>query len=729
MSMDNCQGIKPPQVYELISRVSLSIPEKRCVFAVASQVVQHRESSEVPLYKALLEAAVGVRDPASRTKYISRIVARLNRESAVQHELPKRKLQKDTSALGSADINQGNWGVLIPALLILCRPSALRLALLMAYKMGFGKHAIDAQLLVGDRQLEDDGAFSVPIAKFDNKHRHILWLPVALEEDVSRCLDKIGVYENQSDLNKVLGKLKKELIREFNARKAVNPKDRSAFAAEIRRLGVLPSMKLEDLTMPRLLEAARVHGVAMSFPGYLRDMLNQPILPASVERIRLKSMLFRPLPASPNVGKRNTRPVDRAVNLERSIQDKKYLDLLSNADGLPDDVWSEWQYVTQSWVKDMVQTKPRETKVQRDLTVEWLRQAKYMGRNSWCVWSMQFLLEEGRRQSWAKRTWLQYRSILLSPEVSAFASTVDVEEFDDEDLALLIDEIKARKNSTKTLKRKIALICRMIKFAQEKQSDFAFPLVSITFEGNSPQLNKRAHILSPAEMEGLVARQIDVGNIDEAIVLGLIGFAGMRPIEIMYLQKAGITRLKNTLEINIERSKTPAGKRCLPVRNLAPKSIHEFLLEQLTERCDVVGSEDLFSREDIVKADRRGQLIDPALDALRQEFGEGIDLYTLRHGFASWSFLRLVMGAHDDKSVLNESPNLKHEVFNLGLKPFAELVFQQMPFRSDPNVFYRLARLMGHATPETLPRTYLHSVGLVHGSFLAEGPSLGYRSS
>jgi integrase len=285
---------------------------------------------------------------------------------------------------------------------------------------------------------------------------------------------------------------------------------------------------------------------------------------------------------------------------------------------------------------------------------------------------------------------------------------------------MLIDELKSRKNSAKTLETKIALICRMIKFAQGQQPDYAFPLVSITIEGKNPQLNKRSHILAPGEMEFLVGRQIQAGNVDAALVLALIGFAGMRPIEIMYLQKGGITLLPNALEINIERSKTPAGKRCLPIHALAPKAMHDFLLKELTKRCNSGESADVFFEDNVVKAERREKLITHALVALREEFGEGIDLYTLRHSFASWSFVRLVKAAHGDTSLLANSPNLQHEIFRSGLKPFAELVFQQRPYFVDPSSFYRLARLMGHATPETLPRTYLHSVGLVHSAFLGE---------
>lgn len=44
------------------------------------------------------------------------------------------------------------------------------------------------------------------------------------------------------------------------------------------------------------------------------------------------------------------------------------------------------------------------------------------------------------------------------------------------------------------------------------------------------------------------------------------------------------------------------------------------------------------------------------------------------------------------------------EIFRSGLTPFAELVYQRQPYFVDPSSFYRLARLMGHATPGTLSR-------------------------
>lgn len=718
--MSNIELLTPHDLYALVSQAALSKPEKRSVLAVASQALIHSGSDEPPLHRALQKAAAEAKvPPAARLLFINRVITRFNRYGEAQYVLPTRRIQKDTSALAAADFAQGYWGALIPALLVLAPPGPFRLALLMAYSMGFGKRAIDAQLLVGESALRDDGAFCVPIAKFDSQHHHIIWLPAELKADVTKCLAVTKVFEDQRRLTRALNLLFGDLQRAFNRRKNVSSKDRSVFAKRVMPLRPMAHLEMPRITVPALLEAARVHGVAKRFPGYLRDMLNQSVLPASVVRTTLRGVTPRPAPVSPNAGVRNATVAEKALELANHKQDGRYLDLLSNADGLPDEVWLEWQRASLNWVKQIVRFSGRETVKPRELTVALVGDGRYIGRNSWCAWAVQFLLEEGRRQSWADSTWLKYRSILFSPEVSALTAAFDVEEFDEEDLEMLIDELKSRKNSPKTLETKIALICRMIKFAQGQQPDYAFPLVSITIEGKSPQLNKRSHILTPAETELLVERQIQVGNVDAALVLALIGFAGMRPIEIIYLQKAGITLLPNALEINIERSKTPAGKRCLPIHALAPKAMHDFMLKELAKRCNSGESADVFFEDNVVKVERREKLITPALVTLREKFGEGIDLYTLRHSFASWSFVRLIMGAYGDASLLTNSPNLQHEIFCSGLKPFAELVFQQQPYCVDPSSFYRLARLLGHATPETLPRTYLHTAGFVHSAFLA----------
>lgn len=108
------------------------------------------------------------------------------------------------------------------------------------------------------------------------------------------------------------------------------------------------------------------------------------------------------------------------------------------------------------------------------------------------------------------------------------------------------------------------------------------------------------------------------------------------------------------------------------------------------------------------------------LRSLRRAYGDGIDMYTLRHGFASWCYLRASKLLQQGGKVWNESEALSHAIFNEDLDKFAELVFYQRPGYQDSEVFYRLCRLMGHATPSTLPKTYIHSAGLVHSAFLSQ---------
>lgn len=711
-------SISGDQLLKLVNESAINIQEKRSALAVASQILIHWGADDPPINKFLFKAASQIKSPQKRGEFVSRVIARLNRLGGVTYSLPKRRIPKESSALGSADFRQSNWGALLPTFLLLIEPGPLRLALQMAYAMGFGKRAIDAMLLVGPRSLRADGAFCVPIAKFDSKHHHIIWLPSELEKDVAKSLAATEGFENQRQLNNALQRELTKLRAAFTSRKTLNPKDRSPFARSLRKSGLGDNADISGLTVARLLEAARGYGAAKVFPGYLRDMLTQSVLPASVERIGLRTMVARAAPQSPNFGVKNEKAVEKAMGEGQHTQDADYIELLSNFDGLPDALWTQWQTISLDWVQKIVDIGGKQTKARREWTVRCIKSGECTGRNSWFSWALAFMHDAGGANKWTESTWRKYRSVLFSPEVSAFASTIDVEEFDDEDLALLIGQLEARKNSPQTLKNKVSLIIRMIKFAQASQPEFAFPQVQSITDDKNPQLNKRAHILSPAEIEVLIEQACRAGRVEEALVLALIGFLGMRPIEIMYLRDEDLTLLPDALEINIERSKTPAGKRCLPVHQLAPKAVHDFLLDELRKRKGRIDGEDLFFDVAVPKAMRRMRLMGPALEVLRAAHGEGIDLYTFRHGFASWSFVRMWMLTNDKANVLQQSPNLQHEIFQSGLAGFGGLTYQQKPYALDPNGFYRLARLMGHATPETLPRTYVHTAGLVHSACL-----------
>lgn len=492
----------------------------------------------------------------------------------------------------------------------------------------------------------------------------------------------------------------------------------------IQKAPLSPLLPEAGITVAKLFEVARTCGVAKSMPGYLRDMLAQPTLPASTVRIN-RTLLKPPAPVSANHGKRNKTASDKAMELVRENGANDCIDILSGCGHIPDAVWSEWRSASERCVRQILSLKRRTVKRWQESVIKTIESSPHIGVNSWCAWTLQYLATEGYDKGWQPSTFYRYLKQLLPVALSEHTAAVDVEYFDEEDLGLLIDAISAKGNTAETVKGHVSLICRMVEYAQLLQPELAFPEVEVTVKDKAQQLNKRAHILAPSEMEVLVEREIDEGKIQEALVLALIGFTGMRPIEIMYLDKRDITLLPDALEINIRRSKTPAGCRSLPVHALVPTSVHGFLHKIFRELVDDAGDDGRLFKEGEGRAARRVVLIDPALVRLRATFGGGIDLYTLRHSFASWAFVRLYMAAYPDYKAPEYYPSLRHSLFNPQLEDFAKLVYHQRPYQYDPDAMYRLSKLMGHATPETLPRTYLHSAGLVHASFLADCAGTG----
>lgn len=701
----------------LVQQAAIGLVQKQLVMSFVDVICSYGDEEEKPLHALLMNAAVEVKKREERVKFVCRVITRVNRLGGSQHILPKQLVTKETTSLIDPGLRGAQWAMSLPALMKGVSPGPLKLAWLMASELGFGARAIDGFFLVGPRVLRADLALCVPISKHDEKHAHIIWLPEQLRTELDACLKQTRRFKNKKELDAALRKELKKSTRAFDNGRLVSVKDTSRSAQMLRQALAMGELSLEKLTVAVLIEVARAHGVAKTMPGYLRDMLNQTVLPTSTDRMSLLSVAPRPPPQSPNHNASKPSRTEKMRSQQGAEADEQYIEALSTADGLPEVIWSEWEVVTQTWVRTAIGAERPKSELEKSM-VSSIEEAAHIGRNSWCAWAMQFLCQQKVKKGWKDSTWLRYRSQLLPPELSAFVSAVDVEEFDEEDLYALIDMLEQRGNSVTTVRSYISLILRMIRYAQVHQPDFAFPQISLLEADGQLQRNRRAHILSPGEIESLVDRLRAQRRISEALVVALIGFAGMRPIEIMYLRKANITLLPDALEINIERSKTPAGKRCLPIHALAPKSVHEFLLNEFRRLISEGEGEELFFGSEAPKTIRREELITPALDCLRDVYSDGIDLYTLRHSFASWSFLRMSMSALNDGVLLESSPNLRHEIFNEGLNAFVGLIYQQSSHVQDPNSFYRLARLMGHATPETLPRTYIHTAGWLHSAWL-----------
>lgn len=714
-------NLKPDDLFNALKKAALNASEKRSFLAVASAVVSAQGVDEPPLYQALYRATTQVRDRKKRHLFVVRVIAALNQNSTAQFGFPKRQTVKKTRALASPNIVVGQWGVLIPELIRMCPPGLLRLGLLMSNSMGFGKSAVDAYLLNGERELGVDNEFRVPISRADLKHFHIIHLPESLAGEVLRCFKVLSgpPYDKDWDEKALAKRLKfelKELLLQFELDIVKGAKPR-LHRKYIKKAPLLPLLGETGITVTRLFEAARTSGVAKDMPGYLRDMLAQRVLPASAARI--DRTMGKPVPPiSENHGRRNKTAADKALDLSKASRSEDYVNFLSRSSHIPEDVWCDWQAASELSIRALVSLESRTSKKYKEILLETITNTPNIFVNSWCAWALQFLITEGKEKKWTPRTFKRYRALLLPPELAAFTSAIDVEEFDEEDLGALIGSIADRGNSKNTDEAHRSLICRMIRYAQELQPDFAFPEITITIKGGELQLNKRAHILHAGEMESLVHREWLKGHTQEAMVLGLIGFTGMRPVEIMRLNKRDITLLPDALEINIRRSKSSAGCRCVPVHALAPLDVHRFLLGEFRSLVQNADDEGRLFKVKVGRAASRRSLIDPAMLRLRDNFGGGIDLYTLRHSFASWSFIRMYMAAYPKCQGLQRFPSLGHALFNSQLGGFASLIYHQRPYHFDPDAMYRLSKLMGHATADTLPRTYIHSCGIVHSAFL-----------
>lgn len=585
----------------------------------------------------------------------------------------------------------------------------------MTHKVGLNQSVVFRCLARKDLVLfSEDQSLNIPISDNDYQHSHIIWLPEPLQKEVESCWTAL---KDQHPISKTQAQttLQKELKAQLNPiiQKGVSPKDRSEGAAQLRSALSIGSFNLTTVTISTLLKASYVYGAAANMPRDLLHMLEQKTLPASVNRFRLYSPSHRVPPQSLN---QHIKKPNLLTTLKSEIAkwENHRVEYFSEFDILSEVTWL---------------ANRRTCLICRDLIISG-KTASVVGsallsngkiyHNSYWAWVVKFLFVEGARgRRWDDSTYRKYSSLLLPPELMTIPAIADVEEFDREDLIELFAQID-HQNTEKKAARQKKLICRMIRLAQDHKPDLAFPETPLLDDDAESTLNKREHILTPGELEQIIDHAYSSERYNEVVTLTLAGFIGLRPFEIIYLRKKDITRFGNTAEFNIARSKTRAGKRCLPAQGLVPSSLLPKFIKSLEKLLDRPGNEDLFYTFSSERHRKRSGIIQPAMDLLRSHMGDGIDMYTLRHGFASWCYLRASI-LRFGSPVWDQSPALKHELFNADLEAFSKLCFYESPIAGhDPEVFYRICRLMGHATPFTLARTYCHTAGFVHSAFLLQ---------
>ncbi|MDG4868720.1 site-specific integrase [Guyparkeria sp. 1SP6A2] len=211
------------------------------------------------------------------------------------------------------------------------------------------------------------------------------------------------------------------------------------------------------------------------------------------------------------------------------------------------------------------------------------------------------------------------------------------------------------------------------------------------------------------------------------LILGFYG--GLRSSEVLNLTAADVVSTHDELRINILRSKTPAGRRAVPLHLILPSErVYQPLARWVAHRQNQVRQmgraarlEDmpLFGPLEIRRRPGWDEVIEPPLDFLRECLQTDIDFHGLRHSAASWLILRAYAAYHDGFSQTlrhRDHPCFRGPALET-LREFSEL-FDPEASDGKERILVHIAKVLGHTNLQSLMLTYAHTIGPIQSHAL-----------
>lgn len=329
------------------------------------------------------------------------------------------------------------------------------------------------------------------------------------------------------------------------------------------------------------------------------------------------------------------------------------------------------------------------------------------------------------RQEIAVSTAKKYLGEIVIKGVLFYEGAFDLSDWDDEDVESARSlVVSRRKLSDATRMNRQDRLGQFLAFCQ---NNGLLEEATLEKEKLGYSLTKRRNrVLGLAQFDQLqttiahsAAPEAELVNV--LLTLGFYG--GLRSGEMLALRLWDIEICGPEIYISIQRGKTAAARRKIPLHLIAPPRVCEQLRQYLETRQAVArkyktkpkkmafigptNSTEGFARQDIIP---------PVIALLRYYVGPGFDMHTLRHGFGTWLMLRAYMLKYPElKSQLLEQ---QHAVFSEAGEERLTQLFQWSegePLRQDEiDLFIHIRKLMGHSHISVLLQNYMHGFGVIH---------------
>lgn len=211
------------------------------------------------------------------------------------------------------------------------------------------------------------------------------------------------------------------------------------------------------------------------------------------------------------------------------------------------------------------------------------------------------------------------------------------------------------------------------------------------------------------------------------LILGFYG--GLRSSEVLNLKLADAVSTLDEFFFNIHHSKTPAGRRAIPLHRILPtmdslEPLRQWVVKRQEEanhqyQKASLDSLPLFGKLIQNHNPQWEEVIKPAIDFLRRKLCINIDFHGLRHSAASWLVLRSYAAYHPDICTMLRHGN--HPCFQepsqKKLRQFFK-VYEPATSDGQEKILVHIAKFLGHANLRSLMQTYGHTLGPIHSHAL-----------
>ncbi|QGT78175.1 tyrosine-type recombinase/integrase [Guyparkeria halophila] len=316
--------------------------------------------------------------------------------------------------------------------------------------------------------------------------------------------------------------------------------------------------------------------------------------------------------------------------------------------------------------------------------------------------------------------------------------SLDMATWDDE----TVDEITAqlisdKRWSTKTQQDFMETWMQFLRFCASEDIQAISPddLPSWNNDGSAAARPGRRTIITPFQFDHVLdsmdklqgQRSLERDEHQAILILGF--YAGLRSSEVLNLTAADVLSTHDELRINVLRSKTPAGRRAIPLHLILPSDrAYQPLARWVAHRQARVRNLGRSTRLDDLplfgplERQRRpswDEVIERPLDFLRECLQTDIDFHGLRHSAASWLVLRAYAAYHSDfKQTLRHGDHPSFQDPALGrLREFFEL-FEPKGTDGKERMLVHIAKVLGHSTLQSLMLTYAHTLGPIQSHAL-----------